>query len=59
MKFAHIHARAAAFPIEFMCRCLGVSRFGYYNWRSRAMSEHERRDLELSRKIEKIFEPYR
>lgn len=34
-----------------MCRALGVSRQGYYQWRSRPASEHERRDAELKAKI--------
>jgi putative transposase len=49
VKFAAIAdwADSDDFPIDFMCRELGVSRSGYYAWRGRAPSERDRSDTEL------------
>lgn len=38
-----------------MCRVLGVSVSGYYDWRGREPSRHEREDGELARQIHRIF----
>jgi hypothetical protein len=35
-----------------MCRVLGVSRSGYYEWRTRSPSLREQADERLSQKIE-------
>jgi putative transposase len=38
-----------------MCRVLGVSVSGYYDWRGREPSAHEREDGELAKHIHRIF----
>jgi putative transposase len=38
-----------------MCRVLGVSVSGYYEWRGREPSAHEREDGELAQHIHRIF----
>jgi len=38
-----------------MCRVLGVSVSGYYDWRGREKSAHEREDGELAKHIHRIF----
>jgi putative transposase len=38
-----------------MCRVLGVSVSGYYDWREREPSEHEREDGELAKEIHRLF----
>lgn len=55
-KYAYIESQAKHYPVVFMCRCLDVSRSGYYNWCSRGLSERERRNRELMLKIMKIYE---
>lgn len=47
MKFAFI-AKEEGRPVSFWCRVLGVSRSGYYAWRSRGESGHAREDRRLS-----------
>jgi putative transposase len=38
-----------------MCRVLGVSVSGYYDWRGRGPSQHEREDGEIAKVIHRIF----
>lgn len=42
-----------------MCRALDVSESGYYAWRERPASEHEREDARLSALIQQIFADHR
>ena len=55
MKFALIDVEKAAFPIEFMCRQLGVSRSGYYAWCGRAPSNRAIDDTRLGHEIAAIY----
>jgi putative transposase len=45
-----------AYPVEFMCERLGVSKSGYYDWRSRPDSATAQRREELKLLIQKAFE---
>jgi transposase InsO family protein len=47
VRFALVDAEKAEYPIEKLCKCLGVSRAGYYAWRERPASEHARTDERL------------
>ena len=49
-----IEAEKATHSVPTLCRMLGVSRSGYYAWRSRPPSERTRFDAVLSEKIETI-----
>ena len=42
-----------------MCRVLEVSVSGYYAWRNREPSAHEREDGELAREIHRLFHAFR
>lgn len=42
-----------------MCSALGVTRQGYYAWRSRGPSAHDLRDAELARLISEVYESSR
>ncbi len=45
-----------AFPVTFMCRQLGVSTSGFYEWRTRPESAAARRRKELTAQIIDVFE---
>jgi putative transposase len=42
-----------------MCRVLGVSVSGYYDWQERGPSHHEREDGEIAKEIHHIFHAHR
>ncbi len=52
--FRFIEAQKARHSVPHLCRMLGVSRSGYYAWRSRPPSERGRFDAVLTQKIETI-----
>ena len=51
MRFHFIDAEKAHYPINLMCRCLSVSRSGYYAWRVREPSARNQEDEKLKVKI--------
>jgi transposase InsO family protein len=54
VKFAFIRAEKASFPVEVLCRILGVSRSGYYAWEQREPSQRALADQALSVEIIEI-----
>ena len=46
----------ATFPVSTMCRLLQVSTSGFYDWRDRPLSSHDRKDVELTALIHSIYE---
>ena len=48
-------AHQAEFPLTAMCRVLGLSTSGYYDWKKRPPSERERRDEALQSRIEAVW----
>ncbi len=51
MRFRFVEAEKAHYPIRLMCRCLAVSRSGYYAWRKRPPSARVRHDARLKVEI--------
>jgi putative transposase len=47
VRFRFVEAEKAHYPIRLMCRCLAVSRSGYYAWRKRAPSTRVKQDARL------------
>lgn len=53
MKFAFI-AQQVAFPVNAVCRVLGVTRSGYYAWKKRPKPARERADAQLAATVASV-----
>lgn len=53
-RFRFVSDHAADYGVKRLCRVLHLSRSGYYDWKGRPISEHGKRDAELSELIEEI-----
>jgi putative transposase len=51
MTFAFIAAEKAEYPVQILCRCLGVARSGYYAWTTRRPSVRTQVDQQLTRQL--------
>lgn len=56
IRFRFIDAEKARFPILLLCRVLGVSKSGYYAWKTRPPSRRSREDAALAEKIHEVHE---
>ena len=55
-RYRLIDEEKANFPVSALCRVLGVSRSGYYDWRGRPPSRRARQDAGLSKSISEIHQ---
>lgn len=51
MRFAFIAAEKAGHSVTILCRCLRVTRSGFYAWTTRGLSTRAQRDLVLRTKL--------
>lgn len=59
MSYPFIAKQSQQYPVTILCRTLGVSVSGYYEWQGREPSAHAREDGELARQIHRIFHEHR
>ena len=56
MKFEALDAMKADYDVTMLCRVLGVSRSGFYEWRKRKPSLRQREDERLASVVRAAFE---
>ena len=44
------------YPVSVLCETLGVSLSGYYAWKKRPMSKHQREDNQLAEHIQEVYQ---
>jgi putative transposase len=59
VKFQFIAAEKAGYPVRLLCRCLSVTRSGFYAWRRRPASVRSREDVLLMHRLQKIHAMHR
>jgi transposase InsO family protein len=59
LSYPFIAEHSQQYPVTTLCRTLGVSVSGDYDWRMREPSAHEREDGELARHIHGLFHQHR
>ena len=55
MKYAFIRSNASRFPVNHLCRLLGVQRSAYYSWRGQPVKVVEPEELALRRRMKTLF----
>jgi transposase InsO family protein len=56
MRFTFIAAKRAEHTVTILCRCLRVTRSGFYAWQRRAESPHAREDRRLTVLVQAAFD---
>ena len=59
MKFHFIAAEKAQYPLPVLCRCLGVSRSGFYAWAGRLPSARQVEDRRLVHRLRVVHARHR
>ena len=55
-RFRFIDAQKARFPVSLLCRMVGVSKSGYYAWKSRPPSRRSSEDATLTEQILEVHQ---
>jgi putative transposase len=55
MRFQFIEDHRQEYPVGLLCETLAVSVSGYYAWRNRPMSHHQREDGQLAEHIQAAY----
>lgn len=55
MKYRVVDAERAEFPVESLCKVVGVSPSGYYAWKTRVPSKRQRDDMVYLAHIRSLF----
>ena len=55
MRFTFIAAKKAEHTVTMLCRCMHVTRSGFYAWRRRPVSAHGQEDARLRVKVRAFF----
>jgi putative transposase len=59
VRFAFLAAEKAHYPVRILCRCLGVTRSGYYAWAQRRPSARAVRDGQLIDRLRRVHAIHR
>ena len=59
MKYAFIQNESTAHPVCRLCKLVGVSRSGYYDWTQRPPSQREQQSEQLLGQIKAIFSAHK
>jgi putative transposase len=55
-RFRFIDAEKARFPVSLLCKMVGVSKSGYFAWKTWPPSKRSREDAALTEKISEVHE---
>jgi putative transposase len=59
VRFRFIEDHRQQYPVSLLCELLNVSVSGYYAWRKRPMSQHQREDGQLAKRIQVAYDTNR
>jgi putative transposase len=59
VRYQFIEEHRREYSVSLLCETLDVSVSGYYTWRKRPMSQHNREDGQLAEKVKAAFQANR
>jgi transposase InsO family protein len=59
VRFQFIAAEKARYPVRILCRCLGVTRSGFYAWQRRPLAPRRVEDLRLLHRLRLVHAIHR